>query len=459
MSTLISTPSLSDLPDSDCPVLDQPVPSDRRVSETNGSTRSRRSSRTKRGNKKPERTENSTVVFGPLENLDVFKECLELITTECGPVRSHYFRDYQNCGFVYFHDEQTAVKAKNHFCGYQLKGAPLKALPPNEYFENNMDALPVPQSSRRSSESPLPFLSNERLRRTSDVAHLAVLGQQRDMERGASTLVLKNLNFNLQHDQLVDLMKLLGAAPHTVNYSYDQTGVFRGVAFAKYKKVEDATNAMEKLSGLDIAGRKLRIEFKRRGSSISSLTPPVIRASTSPSLVGEAFDAANMDDEQKMIMGQLKALQQNSGAQEMNFPTTFNMGQRNQVHMIAEHLKLHHKTREGTDGKYVCVSKQPFPELPPARRHSHMGDSRLSPRPTGHRSRTNSVGGSLRPACLEVVQPKGPDGSRGFGRARRRSMPLLQQNFKAPGSPSLGPAVAPSTAPAPRRSHVPHTDC
>ncbi len=61
------------------------------------------------------------------------------------------------------------------------------------------------------------------------------------------TLVLKNLNFNLKQEKLLEMLAQMGIAPQSVNYHYDQNGNFCGIAFAKYKRVEDAAKALEQV--------------------------------------------------------------------------------------------------------------------------------------------------------------------------------------------------------------------
>lgn len=49
---------------------------------------------------------------------------------------------------------------------------------------------------------------------------------------------------------------------YALNYHFDN-GVFRGLAFANYKTPEEAEIVINTLNGLDISGRKLRVEYKK----------------------------------------------------------------------------------------------------------------------------------------------------------------------------------------------------
>ncbi|CAB4406985.1 unnamed protein product [Rhizophagus irregularis] len=50
--------------------------------------------------------------------------------------------------------------------------------------------------------------------------------------------------------------------PYAFNYHFDN-GVFRGLAFANYRTPEDTDLVVSALNGYEVAGRKLRVEYKR----------------------------------------------------------------------------------------------------------------------------------------------------------------------------------------------------
>jgi len=205
----------------------------------------RRSSDGKKEKKgKSERSENTSVVIGMVDTIEKFQELLERIGQTCGPVRSHYYRAYQQCGFIYFHDEETATKTKQNFDGTEFHGQFLKACAPLTYFDNELDARPIPPDSARRASKDLVInvassLTDEaQLLRASDVASAG---------EPSCTLVLKNLSFNLKQEKLLELLSQMGIPPQSVNYHYDQNGNFCGIAFAKYKRVEEAVKALIKL--------------------------------------------------------------------------------------------------------------------------------------------------------------------------------------------------------------------
>lgn len=53
-------------------------------------------------------------------------------------------------------------------------------------------------------------------------------------------------------------------APQSINLHFDNMGVFRGMAFIKYRLLDDAIKVYEALNGFDVGGRKVRVEYKRK---------------------------------------------------------------------------------------------------------------------------------------------------------------------------------------------------
>lgn len=50
--------------------------------------------------------------------------------------------------------------------------------------------------------------------------------------------------------------------PYAFNYHFDN-GVFRGLAFANFQSAEDTRVVIEAMNGMDVHGRKLRVEYKK----------------------------------------------------------------------------------------------------------------------------------------------------------------------------------------------------
>jgi R3H domain len=51
--------------------------------------------------------------------------------------------------------------------------------------------------------------------------------------------------------------------PYAFNYHLDQSGQFRGLAFANFRASSDADAVVVALNGFDVQGRKLRVEYKK----------------------------------------------------------------------------------------------------------------------------------------------------------------------------------------------------
>lgn len=85
------------------------------------------------------------------------------------------------------------------------------------------------------------------------------------------TLVLKNLPFQLKQEKLEEILNGFKYKPQNVSYLYDPSGMFRGMAFVKYKETEHATRVFEEMNDMDILGRRVRIEYKRKTKGNSKL--------------------------------------------------------------------------------------------------------------------------------------------------------------------------------------------
>lgn len=58
-------------------------------------------------------------------------------------------------------------------------------------------------------------------------------------------------------------MSLSIPTPYAFNYHLDQSGQFRGLAFANFRQSVDADAVVAALNGFDVQGRKLRVEYKK----------------------------------------------------------------------------------------------------------------------------------------------------------------------------------------------------
>ncbi|GES90684.1 putative R3H domain protein [Rhizophagus clarus] len=78
-----------------------------------------------------------------------------------------------------------------------------------------------------------------------------------------TAIVIKNIPFSIKRDALLATLNTLDIPkPYAFNYHFDN-GVFRGLAFANYRTPEDTDLVVSALNGYEVAGRKLRVEYKR----------------------------------------------------------------------------------------------------------------------------------------------------------------------------------------------------
>jgi hypothetical protein len=213
---------------------------------TNSSTRKAK----KKVTQWTERYNTTVVVVGVLQGHDQFRRLLAQVKESVGDPKSHYYREEQHCGFIYFHDEASADKCKA-IDGELFEGITLKAAAPLSYFATEDEIFPELGSNTRRPSTASTIASHYSADPT-------------------PTLVLKNLCFGLKQSKFLEFMSQCKHAPLSVSYHYDSAGLFRGVAFAKYSSVDQAAEAIEELKGVQLGGRTIKVEFKRRGGDASS---------------------------------------------------------------------------------------------------------------------------------------------------------------------------------------------
>lgn len=96
---------------------------------------------------------------------------------------------------------------------------------------------------------------------------LASIGDTRggsaDEQLIPTAIVIKNIQFQCRKEILQGLMASMNLPqPYAFNYHFDK-GVFRGLAFANFSTPEDTHIVIQKMNGLEVMGRKLRVEYKK----------------------------------------------------------------------------------------------------------------------------------------------------------------------------------------------------
>ncbi|CAO3675796.1 unnamed protein product [Umbelopsis vinacea] len=78
-----------------------------------------------------------------------------------------------------------------------------------------------------------------------------------------TAIVIKNIPFSVKKDALIGILNSMDIPqPYAFNYHFDN-GIFRGLAFANYRNREETDVVVQALNGLELAGRKLRVEYKK----------------------------------------------------------------------------------------------------------------------------------------------------------------------------------------------------
>ncbi|THH15596.1 hypothetical protein EW146_g4896 [Bondarzewia mesenterica] len=89
-------------------------------------------------------------------------------------------------------------------------------------------------------------------------------GQPFEDEIIPTAIVIKNIPFNVKRETLLEIIASLSIpTPYAFNYHLDQSGSFRGLAFANFRQASDADAVVAALNGFDVQGRKLRVEYKK----------------------------------------------------------------------------------------------------------------------------------------------------------------------------------------------------
>eukprot|EP00164_Ancoracysta_twista_P012461 GFYU01019545.1.p1 GENE.GFYU01019545.1~~GFYU01019545.1.p1 ORF type:complete len:533 (-),score=105.94 GFYU01019545.1:87-1685(-) len=393
---------------------------------------------------KLEKLEMHMALVGGVVNQD--PSAVEEIFNAAAPVKSCFFKPGQSFGYVQFHDADGLNAAIEQFKeDVTFKVTKCVLLPPNSIIPGQ--------------DAPNPEVRN-------------------------ATLVLKNLSFQLKQEKLQDTLNNLDVKPQSVNFHYDASGAFRGMAFAKYKTVDESARAYELLNGLEIDKRRVRVEYKKKNSKSNSV------------------DLDRQDDEAKLLFEQLKEFRDSanstgssSGDTEVEppsvvFPPTLSSFQRKRIHSISEKLGLLHQT---ADTRFITVKAKPesqmpqgsstrtnsIPILPRKQTLAPSGGSRprsytspkhsfepktfspprmnsavnsVSPLPPSHMLPqslpTNSISIRERAASYSrtggsslttqgALVPRGPDGTKGFSAGRGRGLPPPALPPTGNRSPSL----------------------
>ncbi|KAI0320513.1 hypothetical protein OF83DRAFT_1169296 [Amylostereum chailletii] len=172
----------------------------------------------------------------------------------------------------YHFSTSPPISAQSAYSPLSMNASPLKNKPargglPSQWMDNSnvfvdTRSLSPPNTSDLSSGggSPPPQLPHI----TTPMLSSSPGGQGLDEEIIPTAIVIKNIPFNVKRETLLDIIASLSIpTPYAFNYHLDQSGSFRGLAFANFRQSSDADAVVAALNGFDVQGRKLRVEYKK----------------------------------------------------------------------------------------------------------------------------------------------------------------------------------------------------
>ncbi|KAI0075494.1 hypothetical protein K474DRAFT_1709010 [Panus rudis PR-1116 ss-1] len=146
-----------------------------------------------------------------------------------------------------------------------LKNKPVRGGLPSQWIDNpagipDSRSLSPPNNSDLSSSGGSPTMGHM-LSPGMPTPGTPGIG---DDEIIPTAIVIKNIPFNVKRETLLDIIASLSIpTPYAFNYHLDQSGQFRGLAFANFRQSADADAVVAALNGFDVQGRKLRVEYKK----------------------------------------------------------------------------------------------------------------------------------------------------------------------------------------------------
>ncbi|KFG82227.1 putative R3H domain protein [Metarhizium anisopliae] len=205
-----------------------------------------------------------------------------------------------------------------------------------------------------------------------------------------TAIVIKNIPFAVRKETLASIMLDLNLPqPYAFNYHFDN-GVFRGLAFANFQSAEDTRVVIEAMNGMDVHGRKLRVEYKkmlpeaererierekreRRGqleeqhrapilhqqSSIQSLSSMSQTQQRTPS---SHLGDVDLNDPQSLeFYTELVMFKRDDSREILVFPAGISPEHRRSIHILAHHMGLEHQSIGEADSRQITVLKRQQP--------------------------------------------------------------------------------------------------
>ncbi|KAH7039859.1 uncharacterized protein B0I36DRAFT_357244 [Microdochium trichocladiopsis] len=215
-----------------------------------------------------------------------------------------------------------------------------------------------------------------------------------------TAIVIKNIQFQCRKEILQGLMASMNLPqPYAFNYHFDK-GVFRGLAFANFSTPEDTAIVIQKMNGLEVMGRKLRVEYKKmlpqdereridrekrekRGqleeqhraplpmhqqSALQALGVNVNKQqpSNSPLRDVDLNDPSTLE-----FYTQLTLFKNDPSREVFIFSPDVAPEQRRQIHILAHNMGLEHRSVGEADRRQIQIMKRPQ-HSPPAHAQNQL---------------------------------------------------------------------------------------
>ncbi|PHH88611.1 hypothetical protein CDD83_7299 [Cordyceps sp. RAO-2017] len=205
-----------------------------------------------------------------------------------------------------------------------------------------------------------------------------------------TAIVIKNIPFAVRKETLTSIMLEMNLPqPYAFNYHFDN-GVFRGLAFANFQSAEDTRVVIDAMNGMDVHGRKLRVEYKkmlpeaererierekreRRGQLEEQHRAPMLHNQSSLQSLGGMSQTqqrapaghlgdVDLNDPQTLeFYTELVMFKRDDTREVLVFPPSIIPEHRRSIHILAHHMGLEHQSMGEADSRQLTVLKRQQP--------------------------------------------------------------------------------------------------
>ncbi|KAG5975122.1 hypothetical protein E4U58_001947 [Claviceps cyperi] len=218
-----------------------------------------------------------------------------------------------------------------------------------------------------------------------------------------TAIVIKNIPFAVRKETLASIMLEMNLPqPYAFNYHFD-SGVFRGLAFANFQSAEDTRVVIEAMNGMDVHGRKLRVEYKkmlpeaererierekreRRGQLEEQHRAPMLHQQSSIQSLGSLSQSqqrvpsshlgdVDLNDPQCLeFYTELVMFKRDESREILVFSPGISPEHRRSIHILAHHMGLEHQSMGEADSRQLTVLKRQHPS-PTSNIHNMPGNT------------------------------------------------------------------------------------